>query len=335
MRSRLVNAAIGGEVSAKAIASEVLSNAITALAKASGRELSSELTESERAGLEAIVQVTGRPALRYPGGKVETPDELGENDRWRVLIVTARNKMNSTAASVGRVSRSAPSGDDQLLGTAWRLGDEMVVTNRHVAAYLVVSATAPVASWRLEPRRKSRVDFSPDANSLSKFAVRDLVYCAPEEEIDLAILRLDCSAALPPPPLPLDWSPDSLGYEIHRETGQPPQFKGAEIYVVGHPYKKNGSNAIAQVFDNADGAKRCSPGFVTAVGRLEFEHDCSTLGGNSGSCVFSTSNHAVVGLHFAGLGVDLASGRGRSNAALAFARLAGNPATAILGNRAV
>jgi V8-like Glu-specific endopeptidase len=31
-----------------------------------------------------------------------------------------------------------------------------------------------------------------------------------------------------------------------------------------------------------------------------FRHDCSTLGGNSGSCVVDLNTHRVLGLHFGG-----------------------------------
>lgn len=38
---------------------------------------------------------------------------------------------------------------------------------------------------------------------------------------------------------------------------------------------------------------------MTAAGRL-LTHDCSTLGGNSGSAVVDLDTHQVVGLHFGG-----------------------------------
>lgn len=31
-----------------------------------------------------------------------------------------------------------------------------------------------------------------------------------------------------------------------------------------------------------------------------FQHDCSTLGGNSGSCIVNLETHRIVGLHFGG-----------------------------------
>jgi hypothetical protein len=312
-----------GDTNPKLVAAEVLSNVESALAKSAGGASVSTLTDAEWASLEAIVQVTGRPALRYKDGKVEMPNDTGENRHWAVLIAIARASINRVSRSVGRVSRRA----DELVGTAWRIGDTLVVTNRHVAATLVLRPADPVRSWKLDAAKEPKVSFDPEGDM--RFAVSAIAYCAPGEEIDLAIMRLDCTAGGPPPPLLIDWAPESIGQHVSDGEGEP-RFKGKEIYVIGHPYRKVDSSAIAQVFGSADGSKRCSPGFVTAITGTSLEHDCSTLGGNSGSCVLTTGRHAVVGLHFGSLDVDERSGRGGANVALALSHLGGGPAAAIL-----
>src|SRR5207302_83693 len=48
--------------------------------------------------------------------------------------------------------------------------------------------------------------------------------------------------------------------------------------------------------------KRLAPGLVMEGGdRTEIRHDCTTLGGNSGSAVVDLNTGKAVGLHFAGL----------------------------------
>jgi len=318
----------GGDADPKAIAAEVVSNVKSALAKSVGGANLSNLTDAEWASLEAIVQVTGRPALRYKDEKVEMPNDAGRNQHWAVLIATAGANINRVSRSVGCVSRKGRAAAEQLVGTVWRIGDTLVVTNRHVAAGLVLRATDPVPSWKLDPAKTPQVCFESARDT--RFAVRDIAYCAPEEDIDLAIMRLDCTGDAPPPPLSIDWAPESLGQDVSGPGEAEPRFKGKEVYVVGHPYRQVGSSAIAKVFGCADGSKRCSPGFVTALSGAYLEHDCSTLGGNSGSCVLTTGRHAVVGLHAGGMEVDERSGRGRANVALALAQLGDNPATSIL-----
>jgi len=311
----------------KLVAAEVLSHVESALNKSTEGDTSSRLSDEEWASLEAIVQVTGRPALRYKDGLVETPNDTGENQHWAVLIATTRTSINRVSRSVGRVSRKGRS-SDELVGTAWRIGDTLVVTNRHVVARLVLRPSDPVASWKLDDGKKPRLRFDPQ--EAADFAVSKIVYCSPEEAIDLAVLDLDCTESAPPPPLAIDWEPESVGVEIMDPGEEKPRFKGKEIYVVGHPYRQVGSNAIAKVFGSADGSKRCSPGYVTFIDRSDFGHDCSTLGGNSGSCVLTTGIHAVVGLHSGSLEVDAWSGQGSANVALAFSRLGNAAATEIL-----
>src|SRR5262249_27243842 len=55
------------------------------------------------------------------------------------------------------------------------------------------------------------------------------------------------------------------------------------------------------VFGEVYDKKRLAPGQIMSVGPEELEHDCSTLGGNSGSPVVRLGTGEVVGLHFSGV----------------------------------
>jgi hypothetical protein len=282
----------------------------------------------EFAALEAIVLVVGRPAVRYTNGRVQMPNADGENIRWSTLVATARREINELSASVGRVGLAHDGGADEPLATAWRFGDDLVVTNRHVAEALASRPDTAPSTWTLDAANSAVVDFTvtDEAKTSVRFPVAEIVYCADEEDIDLAIFRLEASGGRLPDPLELDWDPAALGADINGT------FKGQEIYIVGHPYRLDGGSVIRSVFGKADGFKRWSPGLVVALSspRPIFEHDCSTLGGNSGSCVLSASGHAVIGLHFAGLGVDRLSSIARANGALALSQLGTHRAAAIL-----
>lgn len=311
----------------KFVATEVLSHVKSALDKSAEEETSSQLSDAEWASLEAIVQVTGRPALGYRDGQVEMPNDAGENQHWAVLIATARTNINRVSRSVGRVTRTSGS-SNELVGTAWRIGESLVVTNRHVAKLLNFRASDPVTFWKLDTRNEARVYF--DADTSVGFAVSEIAYCSSDEGIDFAVLQLDCTANTPPAPLVIDWVPESVGVEIIEPGEEKPKFKGKEIYVVGHPYRRVATNLVAKIFGNADGSKRFSPGYVMSVEGSHLEHDCSTLGGNSGSCILTPGKHAVVGLHCGSREVDVSSARGGTNVALAFSRLREPRATEIL-----
>ncbi len=307
------------DAGAHAAAENVVQHALAALRADSGGASPSNLTDEQRSSLEAIVYVTGRPALRYRNGHVQMPDDdLGENGRWRVLVATQRSRIDRGSASVGRVALLTSAGTEPL-GTAWRAGQDLVVTNRHVACRLVADAAAAAATWHVDAAKPAVVEFgiTDDSQAARRVAVKELVYCADMESSDIAILRLETGGALPEA-LRIDWSLDTLGRE------RPDGFEGRSIYIVGHPYRDLPSSASIGVFGRADGSKRCAPGRITQLANAgpRVEHDCSTLGGNSGSCMFAADTHVVVGLHVGGRGVNEETGRGEANVGLAMARLA-------------
>ena len=55
------------------------------------------------------------------------------------------------------------------------------------------------------------------------------------------------------------------------------------------------------IFGDVYGRKRIAPGFVKSLIGAELSHDCTTLGGNSGSPVIDIETGLVVGLHKSGV----------------------------------
>lgn len=321
---------------AQAAAAQALASAESALQKTAAGGSPSNLTDLEIASLEAIIEVTGRPSMRYRDGFVQMPPPsgLGENDRWRVLIATEREEINEVSASVGRISVKGNAGLDEHKGTGWCVAGGLIVTNRHVARELVSNLNDPPASWKIDASKQPFIEFAAtdEASDSLSFAISGVAYCAEEGDLDVALLGVTAGAAALPPPLALNWKPEALGGETAGGENAPPQFKGSSVYVVGHPYRPLGSELTVAIFGHADGGKRWSPGDVVRLtpDKPLLEHDCSTLGGNSGSCVLSVDGHSVVGIHVGGVNVDEATGRGSANLALTFARLGAHRAADIL-----
>ena len=184
------------------------------------------------------------------------------------------------------------------------------------------------SKWKLDTGKKSFIDFAVTDNSAGakRFDIAGLLFVAPEEDIDLAILSITSAAATLPEPLTLDWQPNAVGRDLPQANGNPPVFQGREIYVVGHPFRRRHSELVVSIFGVADGMKRLSPGLVKSIDREKplLEHDCSTLGGNSGSCVFTADTHEVVGLHVGGLDVVEETAKGRANLAISSFAFAGS-----------
>ncbi|WP_430421387.1 trypsin-like serine peptidase [Methylibium petroleiphilum] len=281
------------------------------------------LADSEFDCLEVIVQVLGRPALRLPKGKVQPPlTDLAKNERWVILVASARDHINRVASSIARLNLQRSDGRDEHIGTAWRLGADLIVTNRHVVARMVSDPTLEPSLWALDPGRSCVVDFSvtdEPAESV-RHCVASLDYCAPEQAIDVAVLRLRSNGQ--PFPAPLEVSADRLKLGQYVD-GDASRFVGAEVYVVGHPLERLPTLETLRVFGDADGRKRCSPGETTGLQVADpvFEHDCSTLGGSSGSAVFDAYEHRIVGIHMGGRRTSPSAAVGTYNQAVGVALL--------------
>ena len=95
-----------------------------------------------------------------------------------------------------------------------------------------------------------------------------------------------------------------------------------QVYAVGYPAwdgRRNDPQEMMRIFANVFNVKRLLPGEITQyLPQGVFMHDCSTLGGNSGSCVVDLETHRVLGLHFGGRYLE-------GNYAVALWQLTGDP----------
>ena len=244
-----------------------------------------ELTAREQVGLEAIIVLEGRPPLFIQGGDfVQTPPE------WQVLE-GHRDRIRASIARVGRVE-VAGHPDFEWLGTGFLVGPEAIITNRHVAREF---ARADGDSWRFEPGISARLDFNEEYGALQPAEFEITGIAGIHERFDLAVLKIaQTGGANQPLPEPLPVA-----------AAQPGTVRDRQVYVIGYPAwdgRRNDPAYMRQIFSNIFDVKRLQPGMITswADGTDIFIHDCSTLGGNSGSPVLDLETHQVVGLHFGG-----------------------------------
>jgi hypothetical protein len=315
-----------------ATAKRVVDTARSALLK--GKKLS----EEDLSALELIVRTVGRPALRFRDGRLETPpNQLGDNSRWFVLVAQERERIDRLATSVGRIYAASEPGKP-VLGTGWRIGPDMILTNRHVAKHLVVDPATPPETWKVNQAKQPFVDFAyTDGTTKSQhFNLGDLLFCACANGPDMAIFKVLPGNARLPTALPIDWSEAALGQVLQATENSLEKFQGEEMYAVGHPYWPSANEEARKIYGHVDGRKRWSPGLVTSVERHRpvLLHDSSTLAGNSGSCIVivGPTGHTAVGLHFSGkeLTAGVANALGSTNYAIAFARLGIHPAVEFL-----
>ena len=236
---------------------------------------------------EAIVVRYGFPALLIRNGEVETP----QRKLWRDALLAGKTKIDTAIMAVGRIEVD---GHPQLkwIGTGFLIDPRTVVTNRHVA---VEFAQSDGSRFALKPGMAARIDLREEVDTTSdpatEFSIDDVVHIETmEDRIDLALLRLSTAAArrLTVDPLPLETQLDD----------------GALIAAIGYPAWSPFNDEADQdrIFNDIYEVKRLSPGKIIGNQPTDraFQHNCTTLGGMSGSPVINLATGAVAGLHFSG-----------------------------------
>jgi hypothetical protein len=259
------------------------------------------LTPDEQFGLEAIVVLEGRPAIFIQEGKFFPPPP-----GWQQLE-PARAAIEATIRSVGRVEVTGhPS--YEWIGTGFVVAGDVIMTNRHVAELFCQMGAR--RKWMFKQGMAGRVDYKEELSSVtpSEFAITDVI--GVHETLDMALFRVAHTGGQAPTPLKV--ASVNLGVA-----------PGREVYTIGFPAwdgRRNDPEAMQRIFSNIFNIKRLQPGQVMSVqeANSRFMHDCSTLGGNSGSCVVDLATHQVIGLHFGGRYLE-------GNHAVALWTLTGDP----------
>lgn len=270
-----------------------------------------------RLGLEALIEMKGRPALRVRNGTVNDKDPRAEQWDFAIYNLRSNIQLPDRLAAVGRIDL-----DGVHVGTGWVVGDELVLTNRHVLqgiAYPAPTRDNP-AKWLLKAS-PSTIDFNeePSADRLAtRFEIVSVEEAGPQHidpyvvdlrKPDFALLRVKRTSQTGQPlpqPLALWRTPGALK-------------PGNQMVVVGYPARMNakprdergevdveGMERLQALFAADYGTKYFSPGEVKSSASLQgiahtSSHDATTLAGNSGSLIASISAPMIaVGLHFAG-----------------------------------
>ena len=244
----------------------------------------------EVSALEAIINEDLRPAVYVRDGTFTMTHPL-----WTRLSQDAaiKQRIEQAIPSIGRIE--LPGSDYPYGGTGFVVGDGLIMTNRHVAELFA----AGLGDKRLSflNGSKAGIDFlqEQDRPTGPMLSVRKVVMIHPYW--DMAILSVEGLAATR--------KPLSLSLKDARD------LVGHDIFVVGYPAfdGRNPSDVQQNLFDGHFGVKRLQPGALQGGMKTSSfakmvpaaTHDCSTLGGNSGSAVIDLDTGEVLALHFGGL----------------------------------
>jgi len=246
------------------------------------------LRPEEEAALEAVVRLRDRPALLIRQDSFPTPPE-----RWTKLDTQFRADISGRIPCVGRIEERPA----EMVGTGFMVAEDLVMTNKHVVG-LFADPPPTNGPWVILRSRRPVIDFKVEHGEAGKrvFAITEVVDVHPK--LDIALVRIDKKAiepagALPPPPVQL-------------ASQGPDTSQRLDLYAVGYPWTDNENvtppAVLDAIYEGILKVKRLQPGEFGAMfeGYNAFSHDCSTLGGNSGSCIVDIQTNRVIGLHFQG-----------------------------------
>ncbi|WP_297768657.1 DNA/RNA non-specific endonuclease [uncultured Roseovarius sp.] len=244
--------------------------------------------------MEAIIELIRRPPLIVENGKVTGKDTLSAFFDGNISgDITAVEKFIPSIGRIEFLNHARGWG-----GTGWVIEDKgdtlRIVTNRHVAKIVAQRTFRGDAVYAYGPgnvKYGAQIDFGEEANSepdpAQLFAIHRFTYLADDISADVAIGEIDKPADVDHiAPLPLAGA-----------DGQ----DGETVATVGYPAydTRNAHVHMERYFKGLYDVKRFAPGLLIATGDI-LSHDCTTLGGNSGSPLLSLDSATVVGLHFAG-----------------------------------
>jgi V8-like Glu-specific endopeptidase len=281
-----------------------------------------QFAADETAAAESIVLIIERPALLVYKGTFALAEAP-----WKEPLEHAADDINLRLPSIGRIE-VVMNGVVQEVATGFLVGDDRVMTNRHVIKAIGTptpdnSNAGNPTRWKINRNMRPQINFKAEydpSNGVDESRVYPVVDEIMEThpdypKIDMGLLRIDKT------------SPHSSGPVFQQKLGlasEPPDFtKSADVYVVGYPASDNQGAippaVMRSVFGGIFEVKRLSPGkIMNEFDDRVFAHDCSTLGGSSGSCVIDLRTQKVIGLHFQG-------SYGKANYAVSLWRLKQDP----------
>ena len=197
LESMVVRPAGGGEieVAIAGVQDAMARTAKRAIGKIRERGREADISPDEQVGLEAIILLTGRPAILIQDGVFMPPPP-----EWAELEAQ-RDQIQATFRSVGRIEVEGHPALDWV-GTGFLVGEDVVMTNRHVA---VEFARQSGRGWVFEPGMKPRIDYAEDLNATRPAEFKLLEVLGIHDSLDLALFRVATKAAglKTPKPLPI------------------------------------------------------------------------------------------------------------------------------------
>lgn len=240
---------------------------------------------------ESIAMRRFRPVLAIKKNETELAfNDPAEGTLWQERLRNAAAALGPAIRAVGRIDLVGA--EFRWIGTGWLVAENMIVTNRHVANEFAVRS-GNAFTFRVGSTGKigASLDFLQEIGR--------------DDQLVFKLVR----------PLHIEptGGPDISLFEIEIESGnnkvaEPIRLAKTptvsdDIAVIGYPAYDSRipePDLMKTIFGNTYDKKRLAPGSITKVETLRLQHNCSTLGGNSGSVLVDLKSGEAFGLHFSG-----------------------------------
>ena len=245
----------------------------------------------EMLGLESIAMRTQRPvlAIRDNVARLEFIDEA-DSKIWGERLTKARSLLDVAIPAVGRIDLVGAQLD--WVGTGWLVAENIIVTNRHVAReFAERKGDGFDFKMGLRGQMGGDVDFLQELDNPKKL-----------------VFKLVRPLHIEEPP-----GPDVAFFEIEMVSGDARLATRVdlaatiaatqEVATIGYPAYDSRipePDLMERIYGKVYNKKRLAPGSVTRVEEALLWHNCTTLGGNSGSVVVDLNSGQALGLHFSG-----------------------------------
>ena len=249
-----------------------------------------------RQSLRNIVLRVGRPVLAIVGGVPRLEFTDSESQVWRARLQASGDRLRRAAQAVGRIDVVGLP-PYQYVGTGWLVEKDLIATNRHVARMFGRRSRGRFVFKQGAGAKPidASIDFLEEAGRPDRLEcpIVEILHIEEDDGPDFAVLRVDASRGQAlSAPIPLAASAARVDQQVA---------------VIGYPARDSrvpDDQLMQSIFGNVYEKKRLAPGQVTRAQSDVLLHDCSTLGGNSGSVVLDLVSGEAVGLHFSGRFLD-------------------------------
>lgn len=241
---------------------------------------------------ESIILRRHRPVLRVIQDTTELKfAERADSEIWKARLMAAKEQIDAAIKAVGRINLTGAILD--WVGTGWLVRKDIIVTNRHVAKEFVSTGGAALRFMTgvTGDPIAAEIDFLKEFERADtrEFRLTKPIYVAPEGGPDIAFFEVEQVSGD-------NCLSDPIALAKHpRET--------KNVATVGYPAfdtRIPDIELMEQIYGRHYNKKRLAPGAITEIDETRVWHNCTTLGGNSGSAVIDLISGEALGLHFSG-----------------------------------